>query len=101
MTNLLKDGGTSLRLCSAFTVFIFHLISHRNRRPRREIDVTSSSERSRSIGSCRNCDRGVFVSDEETRPSRWGLLSNSVNCLSAGEVIQAAPVGYQQHRDHT
>lgn len=64
MTYLLRDGGNSFPLCSAVTAFfIFHLISHQNRHPRREMDVTSGSKCSRSIGTRRNCGRGAFVSD--------------------------------------
>lgn len=64
MTYLLMHGGTSLHLCSAVAVFIFHLISHQNRHPRLEVDVTSGSKCSRSIGTRRNCGRGAFVSDK-------------------------------------
>lgn len=56
---LLKDGGTGFHLCSPVTLFIFHLISHQNRHLRREMDVTSGSECSRSIVAWRKCSRGV------------------------------------------
>lgn len=65
MTYLLKDGGTVFLLCSAVTVFIFHLISYQKRHPRREMDVTPGSQCSRSTGTRRNCSRVAFVSDKE------------------------------------